>query len=69
MLYELREVILCNKVGYLWFVKWLFKMIMNLLGFSGGWRGFVLDNCLEELDVCVFEMVDEKYFVILVYLF
>lgn len=69
MPHESREVTLCNKAGHSWPVKWLFKTTTNSSGFSGGWRGFALDNRLEESDVCVFEMVDEKYFVILVHLF
>nr|XP_024395529.1 B3 domain-containing protein Os11g0197600-like [Physcomitrium patens]PNR41431.1 hypothetical protein PHYPA_018834 [Physcomitrium patens] len=66
---ESREVTLCNKAGHEWPVKWLFKETNSSSGFSGGWRRFSLDHRLEESDVCVFEIVDETNFVILVHIF
>lgn len=65
---ETRDVTLVNKAGHKWVVKWLYKG-GHSSGFSGGWRGFALDHRLEESDVCVLDIVDEKNFVILVHIF
>lgn len=67
MPHETREVILLNKAGNQWPVKWLYKESGS--GFSGGWRGFSLDHRLEEHDVCVLEVLDQDNFIILVHIF
>lgn len=68
MPHETRDVTLVNKAGREWTVKWLYKDGCSS-GFSGGWRGFSLDHRLEESDVCVLEVVDQKNFIILVHIF
>lgn len=65
---ETREVTILNKAGRKWTVKWLYKETAGS-GFSAGWRGFALDHRLEEGDVCVFEIVDQENYVILVHIF
>lgn len=64
---ETREVTMLNMAGHKWIVKWLHKEAGS--GFSGGWRGFALDHRLEEGDVCVFEVLDQKNYVLLVHIF
>ena len=57
-----------NMAGTKWTVKWLHKE-GGSSGFSAGWRGFALDHRLEEGDVCVFEIMDKKNYVLLVHIF
>ncbi|KAJ4838357.1 hypothetical protein Tsubulata_019997 [Turnera subulata] len=42
---------------------------MNLVYFLAGWKEFVEDNNLGVGDVCVFEMINEKYMMFHVYIF
>ncbi|KAG0585486.1 hypothetical protein KC19_2G015400 [Ceratodon purpureus] len=65
---ETREVTMQNMAGHSWIVKWLHKEAGSG-GFSAGWRGFALDHRLEEGDVCVFEILDQKHYVLLVHIF
>lgn len=62
-----QNITLMNKAGFKWPVKWIKSG--SQAGCSGGWRRFSLDHRLEEFDVCVFEVVDTKKFVILVHIF
>lgn len=39
------------------------------IGVSGGWVVFSCDYCLEEGDVCVFEVIDFEDWIIFVYIF
>lgn len=66
---ETREVTLVNMAGHKWPVKWLNKDNGSQMGISAGWRRFSLDHRLEEFDVCVFELVDQANFVLLVHIF
>lgn len=61
----IKEVTLVNKGGHSWPAKW----IAGRGGFSGGWRRFSLDHCLEEHDVLVFELIDKANYVLLVHVF
>lgn len=62
-----QNITLMNKAGFKWTVKWIKSG--SQAGCSGGWRRFSLDHRLEEFDVCVFEVVDPKKFVVLVHIF
>jgi hypothetical protein len=64
---ETREVTMLNMAGRKWTVKWLHKEAGS--GFSAGWRGFALDHRLEEGDVCVFEILDQENYVLVVHIF
>jgi hypothetical protein len=51
--------------------RWLVRCINEGNGakLSQGWREFVLDNCLEEGDVCVFELINMEDIVLKVTIF
>jgi hypothetical protein len=41
----------------------------NVAKLSQGWREFVLDNCLEEGDICVFKLINKEEIVLKVTIF
>lgn len=41
--------------GKTWQTKFHYYASRTYGGLSGGWKSFVMDNCLDEFDVCVFE--------------
>lgn len=61
------DVILEDEAGFGWPARWLSNE--NRQGLSGGWANFSRDHCLEEGDMCVFEIVDAQHWIILVHIF
>jgi hypothetical protein len=53
--------------GFQWPASWIKSDHHS--GISGGWAAFSRDHCLEEGDVCVFEVIDNKDWTVLVNIF
>lgn len=53
--------------GFQWPASWI--MSDHHSGISGGWAAFSRDHALEEGDVCVFEVIDNKDWTVLVHIF
>lgn len=53
--------------GFQWPASWIKSDHHS--GISGGWAAFSRDHCLEEGDVCVFEVLDNKDWTVLVNIF
>ncbi|XP_057871066.2 B3 domain-containing protein Os01g0723500 isoform X2 [Cryptomeria japonica] len=61
------EITLLGPRGKKWRVQYLGDR--SNPGLSGGWKGFAIDNNLEEGDVCVFELEDKKNFTLKVHIY
>ena len=59
------QIRLEDSFGIQWFVTW----VGIKSGLSGGWGNFSRDHCLEEGDICVFELKDAIDRILLVHIF
>jgi len=64
---EKTEVKLRDEHGFDWIATWISSD--KHTGLSGGWAAFSKDHCLEEGDVCVFEVIDSVDWIISVHIF
>ena len=61
------EIVLQDIHGFEWPATWIRSD--HHTGVSGGWAAFTKDHCLEEGDMCVFEVTDSKDWRVLVHIF
>ena len=56
-----------DSFGFQWPAQWIKSNQHS--GVSGGWAAFSRDHCLEEGDVCVFEVINSKDWTLMVHIF
>jgi len=64
--YRKVRITLKDTWGHEWDANWIGDDDPN--GISGGWAAFSKDHCLEEGDVCVFELLDSEKYILRVHI-